>query len=54
MARARARSVDSTDDQVSSFAKAEAEPDYFMTYLSFSAVCRVHKLISQTVRHVCQ
>ena len=46
MARARARSVDSTDDQVSTFAKAEAEPDYFMGVAGNSVQMLIGQVIS--------
>ena len=46
MARARARTVDSTDDQVSTFAKAEAEPDYFMAVAGNSVQMLIGQVIS--------
>ena len=46
MARARARSVDSTDDEVSTFAKAEAEPDYFMAVAGNSVQMLIGQVIS--------
>ena len=46
IARARARSVDSTDDQVSTFAKAEAEPDYFMAVAGNSVQMLIGQVIS--------
>ena len=48
MTRARARSVDSTDDQVSTFAKAEAEPDYFMPVAGNSVQMMIGQVISKS------
>ena len=46
MARARARSVDSTDDQVSTSSKAKAEPDYFMAVAGNSVQMLIGQVIS--------